>query len=113
MILPNTNRKRFENELLDLSEEEEIAGAEREEDKEEIAFGSTFGVVIRWCLDQHLGGDGFGIGVMFGWLNEIRVCSPWVWVCRCGSGICSPWVFCHGFESVVLGLGSTVLLNLH
>ena len=38
-ILPNMNRKRFENGLRDLSEEEEIAGAEREEDEEEIAFG--------------------------------------------------------------------------
>ena len=52
-------------------------------------------------------------GVMFGWLNEIGVCSPWVWVCRCGSGIYSPWVCCHGFESMVLGLGSMVLLNLY
>ena len=87
------NRKRFKNELRDLLEEEEIAGAEREEDEEEIAFGSAFGVVIRWCLGQCLGGD----GVVFGWLNEIGVCSPWVWVCHCGSGICSPWVCCHGF----------------
>ena len=97
LILPNTNRKRFENELLDLSEEEEIAGAEREEDKEEIAFGSTFGVVLRWCLDQHLGGDGFGIGVMFGWLNEIRVCSPWVWVCRRGFSAMGLNQWCWGW----------------
>ena len=48
-IPPNTNQKRFKNELQDLSEEE-IAGVEREEDEEEIAFGSTFGVVIGWCL---------------------------------------------------------------
>ena len=39
-IPPNTNRKRFENELRDLLEEEEIAEAEREEDEEEIVFGS-------------------------------------------------------------------------
>ena len=26
------------------------AGAEREEDEDEIAFGSAFGVVIGWCL---------------------------------------------------------------
>ena len=44
------DRKRFENGLRDLSEEEEIARAEREEDEEEIAFGSAFGVVIGWCL---------------------------------------------------------------
>ena len=44
------NRKRFENGLQDLSKEEEIAGAEREEDEEEIAFGLAFGVVIGWCL---------------------------------------------------------------
>ena len=31
-------------------DEEEIAGAEREEDEEEIAFRSAFGVVIGWCL---------------------------------------------------------------
>ena len=97
-IPPNMNWKRFKNGLRDLSEEEEeIAEVEREEDEEEIAFGSTFGVVIRWCLGQHLGGDGVGIGVVFGWLNEIEVCSPWVWVSRYGSGICSPWVCCHGF----------------
>ena len=92
-IPPNMNWKRFKNGLRDLSEEEEIAGVEREEDEEEIAFGSAFGVVIGWCLGQRLGGDGVGIGVVFGWLNEIRVCSPWVWVCRCGSGICSSWVW--------------------
>ena len=73
------NWKRFKNGLRDLSEEEEeIAEVEREEDEEEIAFGSTFGVVIRWCLGQRLGGDGVGIGVVFGWLNEIGVCSSWV-----------------------------------
>ena len=65
-ILPNTNQKRFENELQDLSKEKEIARAEREEDEEEIAFRSAFGVVIGWCLDQRLGGDGVGIGVVFG-----------------------------------------------
>ena len=87
--------------MRDLSEEEEIAGVEREEDEEEITFGSAVGVVFgltfrwRWV----------GIGVMFGWLNEIGVCSPWVWVCRCGSGIYSPWVCCHGFESMGLFLG--------
>ena len=97
-IPPNMNWKRFKNRLRDLSEEEEeIAEVEREEDEEEIAFGLTFGVVIRWCLGQRVGGDGVGIGVVFGWLNEIEVCSPWVWVSRCGSGICSPWVCCHGF----------------
>ena len=97
-IPPNMNWKRFKNRLRDLSEEEEeIAEVEREEDEEEIAFGPTFGVVIRWCLGQRLGGDGVGIGVVFGWLNEIEVCSPWVWVSRYGSGICSPWVCCHGF----------------
>ena len=79
-IPPNMNWKRFKNGLRDLSEEEEeIAEVEREEDEEEIAFGSTFGVVIRWCLGQRLGGDGVGIGVVFGWLNEVGVCSPWVW----------------------------------
>ena len=26
-----------------------------------------------------MGGDGVGIGVVFGWLNEVGVCSPWVW----------------------------------
>ena len=51
-IPPNTNRKRFENGLRDLSKEEEIAGAEREEDEEEITFGSAFGVVF---------------GLTFGW----------------------------------------------
>ena len=35
-IPPKTNRKRFENGLRDLSEEEEIAGAEREEDEESL-----------------------------------------------------------------------------
>ena len=39
-IPPNMNWKRFKNGLRNLSEEEEIAGAEREEDEEEIAFGS-------------------------------------------------------------------------
>ena len=40
MTIPqNTNQKRFENGLRDLSEEEEIAEAKREEDEEEIAFG--------------------------------------------------------------------------
>ena len=38
----------------------------------------AFGVVIGWCLGQCLGGDGVGIGVVFGWLNEIGVCSSWV-----------------------------------
>ena len=98
-IPPNMNWKRFKNGLRDLSEEEEeIAEVEREEDEEEIAFGSTFRVVIRWCLGQRLGGDGVGIGVVFGWLNEIGVCSQWVWVCRYGSGILLavgllPWVW--------------------
>ena len=101
-ILLNTNQNRFENGLRDLSEEEEIAGVEKEEDEEEIAFRSAFGVVIRWCLGQRLGGDGVGIGVVFGWLNEIEVCSPWVWVSRYGSGICSPWVCCHGFGFCLL-----------
>ena len=36
-IPPNTNRKRFENGLQDLLEEEEIAGAEREEDEESLS----------------------------------------------------------------------------
>ena len=43
------------------------------------------------------------IGLEFGWLNEIGVCSPWVWVCcrgcTChGSWICSSWVCHHGFR---------------
>uniref|UniRef100_A0A7N2MJ04 TIR domain-containing protein n=1 Tax=Quercus lobata TaxID=97700 RepID=A0A7N2MJ04_QUELO len=54
-IPPNTNRKRFKNRLRDLSEEEEITRAEREEDEEEIAFGLAFGVVIGWCLGQRFG----------------------------------------------------------
>nr|POE93900.1 hypothetical protein CFP56_26935 [Quercus suber] len=37
---------RFENGLRDLSKEEEIVKVEREEDEEEIAFGSVFGVVF-------------------------------------------------------------------
>ena len=32
-------------------------------------------MAIRWCLGLRLGGD----WVMFGWLNEIGVCSLWVW----------------------------------
>ena len=52
---------------------------QEDEDEEEIAFGSAFGMVIGWCLGQRLGGDGVGIWVVFGWLNKIGVCSSWVW----------------------------------
>ena len=92
-IPPNTNRKRFENGLRDLSKEEEIAGAEREEDEEEITFGSAVGVMFGltfrwrwgwnwgyvWVVDRNRGVLTVGLGLPL-WVWDLLVVGLLLWV---------------------------------